>query len=73
MTKSDNIDGAAIKRILEDQSFVSLTTDMADRLTRKVMATGTAEEDRTEALTEHHALQRLLAAMRTQAQQAEKD
>ena len=56
-----------LARILRDDDFLSVTSGLQDRLTKKVMAQATPEEDRIAALTEFHALERILAAMRSAA------
>lgn len=60
-----------IARILRDDDFKALADRMRDQLTRKVMAHGTVQEERDEALHQYWALDTLISKMRTEAQKAE--
>ena len=57
------IDRERIGEILSDPSFCALIDQMKAVSVGKVMARSTSDEDRAEALAEHHALDRLIAAM----------
>lgn len=59
------IDRERIGEILSDPSFCALVDEMKSALVRKVMARSTPDEDRANALAEHHALERLEAHMRS--------
>ena len=58
-----------IAAILADEDFAAVVSEMEQRLTRKVMATATLQEDRDFALAQFHALQSLMATMRAEAQE----
>lgn len=59
-----------IRAILADDDFLSMVALMRDRLTKKVMAQATSDEDRQLALAEYHALDSLMAIMRSEASNA---
>lgn len=50
-----------------DADFLALISDMEIRATKKVMALATSDEDRTNALAEYHALQRIKAQLQSVA------
>lgn len=56
-----------LKEILECEEFVTLCDGIKERLTKKVMAHSTPPETRDALLAEYHALNRVLAEMRTEA------
>lgn len=56
-----------IAAIIADDDFKAVVADIEAGLTRKVMATATSSEDREKALTEYHALLRLMAVLRDRA------
>ncbi len=58
MARSERI--AAIAR---DQDFLEFVEETKRQLTGKVMSTATSPEDREKALTEYHALSRLMSRM----------
>lgn len=62
-----------IKAILADPDFVEVVDQVRVHLTKTVMAEATTQEDRDKALAEHHALNRLIGTMRSEAQNAKED
>lgn len=54
-----------IAAILADPDFVAMVADIGQRLTQRVMAPATSDEDRQKALAEYHALERIVVAMRS--------
>ena len=57
-----------IASILKDEDFTALVDQTKASLTRKVMAKATDEDARAEALAQFHALDTLIAKMRSEAQ-----
>lgn len=57
-----------VQQILKDEDFTAIVTRTKERLTAKVMAKATGDFDRTRALAEFHALDSLIAQMRSEAQ-----
>lgn len=54
-----------IAAILADTDFAEMVAGIGQRLTQRVMAPATSEEDRQKALAEYHALERVVAEMRS--------
>ena len=53
--------------MLESQDFTKLCDTVRDDLTKRVMAPSATLEDREDAVAQFHALNRVLKAMRVQA------
>ena len=64
------MNAARIKQILADEDFVQMVARVRDGLTKEVMSKKTADERRSEALAEYHALDSLMAKMRSGAHDA---
>lgn len=62
------IDKARIVEILADADFAQVIEHVRSDLTKTVMAFATPDEDRSRALAEHHALDRVLTKLRKTAQ-----
>lgn len=56
-----------VAAILADEDFVGLVARVKAQLTQKVMAATTSPEDRIEALAEYRGIERIVAAMRSDA------
>lgn len=62
-----------IAAIAADQDFLAFVASERERLTGRVMSAATSPEDREKALTDYHALARLLARMASVEQEVKKD
>lgn len=62
-----------IAAIAADQDFLAFVASERERLTGKVMSAATSPEDREKALTDYHALARLVARMASVEQEAKKE
>lgn len=62
-----------IKSLLSDEDFLSVVSDQRAALTKKVMSTSVSPEEALMLRAECHALDSLLARMRSTAQNAEKE
>lgn len=62
-----------IAAIAADQDFLAFVASERDRLTGRVMSAATSPEDREKALTDYHALARLVARMASVEQEAKKE
>lgn len=62
-----------IKAILADTDFLAVVEKTRQSLTKKVMAKGTSDEDRQEALSTYHCLDILIAQIRSEAQNSKEN
>lgn len=62
-----------IAAIAADQDFLAFVASERERLTGRVMSAATSPEDREKALTDYHALARLVARMASVEQEAKKE
>lgn len=62
-----------IAAIAADPDFLVFIASERERLTRKVMSAATLIEDREKALTDYHALARMVAQMASAEHEAKKD
>lgn len=62
-----------IAAIAADPDFLEFVAFERTRLTGKVMSAATSTEDREKALTDYHAIARLVARMASAEQEAKKD
>lgn len=62
-----------IKAILADEDFVGMVSKVRADLTKEVMSKRTGDERRSEALAEYHALDSLLAKLRSTAHDAKQE
>jgi hypothetical protein len=62
-----------IAAIAADPDFLEFVASERTRLTGRVMSAATSPEDREKALTDYHALARLVARMASAEQEAKKD
>jgi hypothetical protein len=62
-----------IAAIAADPDFLAFVALDREQLTRKVMSAATSPEDREKALTDYHAIARLVARMGSAVQEAQKD
>lgn len=62
-----------VKAILADEDFVQIVRKVKDDLTREVMAKKTADERRSDALAEYHAVDSLISKMRSIAHDAKSE
>ena len=53
-------DPIEVKRVLENASFIEVVEGRKAALTKSVMSKSTTDEDRAQALSDYHALLRLL-------------
>lgn len=54
---------AACKQLRQDEAFKTVVAALGSTLTKEVMSRGTAPDRSSEALTEYHALQRVVASI----------
>jgi len=60
-----------VSAILADEDFRGTVKALEDQLTRKVMGRQTSSEDRADALNQYHALQAVIASLRSVASDKE--